>query len=60
MDCPTCKAEMRIVATTVDVSDDDRADAQTKVYQVQKLKCLNPRCPAPKEAEQRHLIYPTD
>jgi len=59
MDCPNCGAEMRITGSVVSVEGDKSPDAQTRVYTVQQLKCLNPRCPNPATHEQRHLIYPT-
>lgn len=58
MDCPNCGAEMRITGSVVNVENDKTPDAQTYVYQVQQLRCMNPRCPNPATHEQRHQIYP--
>ena len=44
MQCPLCHLEMRITSTRNVVENDDTPDAQTKLYVVQDLSCLNKDC----------------
>lgn len=44
MKCPVCQLELRITRSRNVIENDDRPDAQTKLYVEQELKCLNKNC----------------
>ena len=56
MICSGCGCELHIVGTKISVEGDNSPDTQTKVYEVQILRCTNKRCPHPDEREIKHEL----
>ncbi len=52
MQCPKCKVEAGISATRYEVSNDDTAAQETKLFIVQDFVCRNPQC-----SDYQKIIY---
>lgn len=44
MKCPLCQVEMRITRSLNRVENDDTPDAETKLFTLQELTCMNKAC----------------